>query len=493
MPQTKTANNNFSEFLLVFVALNVVFAYYQITFFWGNHDWDWVKGTTQVLSLDTGLFEGRYAKFILNVILFSGQVLPLLNTLVAFALLALGQVLLLNYWQIKQPTARGLIALLPVLTPFILGWLYFPINILGNFAAVPLVAGGLILAEKQGMKAKITAVLCFLTALGVYPSVMEMMFICWGARQILVPQQIKNMLPAAVIILTSLLVFKLTLYGLEKAGLIYAGHYNMQTVSFKDMFARLPQMGQLILSQMSTILPFFPIVLKATGIGILVCALFLSARCPLNMALWVIMLGATVLSSFLTAVPAETAYMPRVNFYGLNYLYAAAAAVILTQAKVSYRNIGTALSIAFIFLSVNQNFEAQKVWHLGKTAEEKLTERVISRITEKEPKTPLTPVIAGELPLRPRYYAEKYAKPSPYILNAPLMVRHIPSGMLNFYTPEALFKTSAQISTLTPALYNYLKNASSPWPSSAGVYVDENYAVLLLTPEGIKAIQAQLP
>ena len=46
-------------FWLVFAALNLVFLYYQVTFFIGNHDWDWVKGTTQVLRWDTGLFEGR--------------------------------------------------------------------------------------------------------------------------------------------------------------------------------------------------------------------------------------------------------------------------------------------------------------------------------------------------------------------------------------------------------------------------------------------------
>ncbi len=73
------------------------------------------------------------------------------------------------------------------------------------------------------------------------------------------------------------------------------------------------------------------------------------------------------------------------------------------------------------------------------------------------------------------------------------MVRHIPSGMFNFYAPAPLFKGNSQISTLTPEMYEYLKTASRPWPSPEGLYIDENYAILLLTAEGIKAIQAQLP
>lgn len=494
MPQTKTANSIFVGFLPVFVALNAVFAYYQITFFWGNHDWDWVKGTTQVLQLDTGLFEGRYAKFILNVALFGGQILPILNTMAAFALLATGQVLLVNYWQIKQPVARIFTALLPALAPFILGWLYFPINILGNFAAVPLVAGGLILAEKEGIKSKVAAVFCFLIALGVYPSVIEMILVCWGTRQILASSvHLKQLVPSAITIFAALLAFKLILYGLEKAGLVYMGHYNMQTAALSEMFTRLPQTIRLIFSQMTTTLPFFPLVLKGAGIALLVAAFAVSVRRPLNITLWGVMAGATVLSTFLTAVPAETAYMPRVNFYGLNYLYAAAAAILLTQTKTVYRNLGIILSFLFICISINQDLEAQKVWKSGKIAEEQLVGRVISRLAEKSSNLPLTPVVAGELPLRPRYYATPYAKPSPYILNAPLMVRHIPSGMFNFYMPVPLFKGNAQISGITPELYEYLKTASRSWPAAEGLYVDENYVILLLTPDGITAIQAQLP
>lgn len=172
-------------FWLVFAALNLVFLYYQATFFIGNHDWDWVKGTTQVLRWDTGLFEGRYGKFILNAALFGGQVFPLLNTWLAFALLAAGTALLPAYWRLAVPSARLAAALLPALAPFILGWLYFPINILGNFAAVPLVVGGLMLAERPGYAARTAAVVCFLLALGVYPSAMEMMFVCLAFRGIL--------------------------------------------------------------------------------------------------------------------------------------------------------------------------------------------------------------------------------------------------------------------------------------------------------------------
>ena len=133
MRQKKSNIQDFKLFTALFIALNLVFCFYQTTFFWGNHDWDWIKGTDQLLALNTGMFEARYAKFILNVFLFGGHVLPILNNVVAFALLALGAVLTTHYWQLKNFGDKLLVGLFITLSPYILGWLYFPINILGTF------------------------------------------------------------------------------------------------------------------------------------------------------------------------------------------------------------------------------------------------------------------------------------------------------------------------------------------------------------------------
>lgn len=548
-------------FWLVFAALNLVFLYYQATFFIGNHDWDWVKGTTQVLRWDTGLFEGRYGKFILNAALFGGQVFPLLNTWLAFALLAAGTALLPAYWRLAVPSARLAAALLPALAPFILGWLYFPINILGNFAAVPLVVGGLMLAERPGYAAGTAAVVCFLLALGVYPSAMEMMFVCLAFRGILrlsgqkrellppqpsrpsvnLPQQSAPgsssrqsasdlphhsapgplpclsplVLPLAVAIF-SLILFKMLLALLAAVGILYTGHYNVQTAAWPELFSRLLPTVELVLSQLWATLPFFPPALKICGLLLIItaagvsiarsgtrypadkaCSPVAGARRPAaalwQIALWLAVLAATVLSAFLAAMPEEVARMPRVNFYGLNFLYAGSAAVLLSGSRWQ-RNVGLVLAGLFLLLSVRQDFYAQKVWQFGKTAEERLVERVSAKIESVRPHTsPLTPVLAGELPLRPRYYAEPYAYPAPYILNAPFVVRHIPSGMFNFYAVSPLFYGGSQIFSLSPELRRFLENAASAWPAESSLFVDADYAVILLTPAGVAAIKAQMP
>lgn len=481
---------NIKLWLSIFCALNFTFLYYQVTFFWGNHDWDWIKGTTQVLSLNTGMFEGRYAKFILNVILFGGQIFPFLNNLIAFALLAAGGVLLVNYWQIKNAYVRFFIALIPILAPYILGWLYFPINILGNFLAIDLVLSGLILIKNNNLKHNIAATLCFLLALGVYPSVAEMMIICFCFYNILEPKKkIKPIFKSAIFLVLSLVIFKLLLFILGKYNLIYADYYNLKTVSFNELIARTPAVIKLVLGQFITTIPFISIRLKL--IGIIIVALSLIKLRGSQMLFWVIALTTTGLSTWLTAVPEETAYMPRVNFYGLNFFLAGSAAVLLSN-KGWRKNLGYLLCLFYICNSITLDVYAQKVWNLGKISEEQLVKRISSRIREEKSES-IIPIIAGELSLRPRYYVEEYQKESPYLLNKPFMVRHIPAGMFNFYEDEQIFYSFSRIADMSPDLYKYLKTAQKIWPAEQSLYIDDKYAIIILTNEGLASIQSQLP
>ena len=486
----KTDNQSIRLAGLTFIILNLIFAFYHFTFFWGNHDWDWVKGTTQVLSLNTGMFEGRYAKFILNVTLFGGQILPILNNIIAFGLLSFGAAVLTSYWQIKSFTARFITALVIITAPYVLGWLYFPINILGNFSAVALVAYGLVLSEINKWYHKTLSVICFLLALGIYPSVAEMMIVCMMVRHIIAPVKKKTeILQHLYPLLTALICFKVLLMILGKLDIVYSEHYNMQTPVLAELIKSIPQTIALIFSQLLTTLPFLDTGYKILSLLLLILAVTVTYK---KWLWWGIAIGATVLSTFLTTVPNETAYAPRINFYGLNFLIAGSLAVLLGQ-KQNRRNIGIVLGILLLWNGIKADFEAVKVWRMGQVTEIALVERISTAIEEKSPDQRLVPVIAGELPLRPRYYNTPYQKSTPYILNGSLLVRHIPSGMFNFYAPTPLFHNYSQIADLSSELHHFLRVAHRPWPAKESLFVDDKYAVILLTDEGVKAIQAQLP
>ena len=184
--------------------------------------------------------------------------------------------------------------------------------------------------------------------------------------------------------------------------------------------------------------------------------------------------------------------MPRINFYGINFLIAGAVAVLSAQ-KQNIRNISGILCLLLLWNGIRADFEALKVWRLGQLGETALVERISTQIEEQSPDRILVPIVAGELSLRPRYYTTSYQKNSPYILNSSLLVRHIPSGMFNFYAITPFFYSYSQIADLTPELHHFLRVASKPWPAQESLFVDEKYAVILLSSEGIAAIQAQLP
>lgn len=488
---TKEISNK-KLFLIVLLTLNLVFMFYQTSFFIGNHDWDWVKGTEQILSFSTGLFEARYSKFILNVILYGGQILPILNNMCAFIMLSLGMVMLINYWKIKENSSKIIIALAPCVMPFILGWMYFPINIIGNFMAIPLIIGGLILVERKNIKSNIYACCCFLIALGVYPSVAETIIICFIIRQITDNVNIKESTKKFIPILSSLVTFKILIYILSATGIIYAYHYNIQTPGTTKLFSNIIKAIEIIVKQFHTTLPFFSLNFKLCGLGLIGLATIKMIKNKNNLILWLVAILTTGFTCVLAYNIDDTAFMPRINFYGLGFLYTGAIA-ITTSKRGCCKNVSYILSIMLLYISINSTIEAQKVWELGKTAELNLSNRIISRIEENAKNLPLTPVFAGEYSLRQKYYNDKFDINSPYILERSFVVRHIPSGVYNFYAPDKLFYASSQIRNLKPEIQSFLQTTTTPYPNVNSIYLDDEYAIILLTKEGIKAIQAQLP
>ncbi len=487
------AKKNKTLFLSIFMALNMVFLPYIFSFFIGNHDWDWVKGTSQVLSLNTGMFEARFSKFILNVALFSGHIFPILNTVTSFFFLTLGAVVLTKYFAIKSFKIRLLIGLIAVLQPYILGWLYFPVNMLGNFSVVLLVLSGLILSEKKSFIATLIAVIFFILALGVYPSLAEMMLIVFSIKNIINKQPLKIFIKSFLTIIISLILFKALLIILAYNKLIMDDYYNLKTTSITYIFQNLTIYMKLFFKQFIVSIPFIPKSLKFISLIMVILAIITTIKSLKDIFLWMIVLASTILSAVLTPNIEEVAFQPRVNFYGLGYLYIGAYSIVLLSIRQTIKNIGFISSIIYLALCINQNLYAQKVWNMGQRAETNLIMRMSDRIDNVASQLPLVPILTDEVSLRPRYYTEKYDKASPYLLERSFVVRHIPSGMFNFYYPYKLFYTTSQISTMSPQLYNYLQATTSIWPQKDSIYVDDNYAVIISTKKGLTAIKNQLP
>ena len=90
------------SFWILFVITNVVFGFYTINFFWGNHDWIYM---TNGIPLSRSFFEGRYGAYLFSRILTGGLYLPIISALWSFIALSLSAVVLAVYWKIPQRTA----------------------------------------------------------------------------------------------------------------------------------------------------------------------------------------------------------------------------------------------------------------------------------------------------------------------------------------------------------------------------------------------------
>lgn len=146
----------------------------------GDHDWNYVRGAS---AWNEGAFEGRPLHFVLQAVLFDGQVLPFLNSLFSFAALVLGYILLARYWQVPLTTFNyALFAVFAAVLPYTLVWLYYAKDMLINLS-LPLVCVASLLAASAAISSKrpwlhVPAMALMLFAFASYAAVINFYAVC---------------------------------------------------------------------------------------------------------------------------------------------------------------------------------------------------------------------------------------------------------------------------------------------------------------------------
>ena len=114
----------FSKTYFYLYALTVIcYLPFIFSFIWGNHDWGWVKEYTPLFS---GVFEGRFSQFIIPIILFEGNILPVFTILSALAFYSATAIIFINLFNVDISSKTTiLIGLLLTTAPYTISWLYF--------------------------------------------------------------------------------------------------------------------------------------------------------------------------------------------------------------------------------------------------------------------------------------------------------------------------------------------------------------------------------
>lgn len=493
---------------LSFILINFAFLYHTLNFMWGNHD---VKFIKQELLLSSGLFEGRFTQFIPYRLLTLGQILPILNNLLGFAFLTLALWLLAKYWNIKKSLLSYTLFITFFATePYTLSWLYFTLITISCllwafFAVLGLYLSALISQSKKKLPLSIAAILCFFIPLGGYPPVINTFFVCLSAKLVFSylfeNKDIKTLLTihkyTLLNIIIAAILFKISLLIINPDNV-----YNLETITAKDIPARLASTIKIAFSQFFITVPFMERGYKITlalmsfcaVIGALLSTDTLRKRLFLSLLIFAT-IWATSLTTFIS-IPA-TEFVSRIDFYGYAFLYLFFLAILLNLSAPIGQSLAIAFMLLLIPLNIINDYRALKVWQQGFDAEFQILDRITERIENHldfNPNRRYRFYQAGDIAARPSYYNKTYDKDDVFLLSLPYLAMWQGQNLMEFYSPFSYIDHSTPLlpTDITPEVYDFFIHKARPWPHENAVYLNNDIIIIILNEAGLWEFQQKL-
>lgn len=494
-------------FCWAFALINLAFLFHTVNFMFGDHDWNYVR-TANYWS--EGAFEGRPLHFVLQSVFFGGEVLPILNNLLSFAAMALSGILLAKYWQIPLSTFNyALFATFVAVLPYTLVWLFYAKDTLINLTLPLICVCGLLLADYAVKEKKplyhLLAVILFYFAFASYAAVINLLGVCFLGGIIFayiysndnICTLIRQSLLTAIDMLTALIIFKVTL-----ALMPMDMGYNTQTITLEYLPEKIIETITVMFKQFIVPLPFMEykfklILLLLTLIG--VGGILLRGGKEKIFPLAVIMLAMLFSSKLAYFIADERgqilaemenfAYVPRLDFYGLVYIYALGLAGVLALPAGKWQKAGVLLAVVIAFMSLVRDMYAEKVWKLGFDAEMKAHERIITRLEERadfNPSRHYRLLQIGSLSLRQNFYLkQKGEEISLDLLSTSFTPQFMSRIVYNFYYPRDIFYNNAVVDELSLRGKEWLLYQAAPFPHKDSIYIDGDIVIIVLTKEGL--------
>ena len=489
--------------------INLIFLFHTINFMFGDHDWNYVRSANY---WSEGSFEGRPLHFLLQSLLFNGQVLPVLNNLFSFATLALSGILLAHYWKIPLSTLNYTIfATFIAALPFTMVWLFYAKDSLSNLSLPLFVVFGLLMSEGKKWWRHIGAIVIFYFSFSSYAAVLNLIAVCLIGKIVVeyaingnLANIIKNKIVVVADILLALILFKLTLQFLNLSS-----DYNTDVIPLAEFPQKFAETIKVMLAQFIMPIPFMEYKYKI--LLLIVCLFGLSGllartekkRLPMIILLIFVMLFASKLAYFIAnekgkilAEMENFAFVPRLDFYGLAYVYAFGLALTLQMKKEIFYKTGVVLAVIVTFMSGVRDMYAQKVWKLGFDAEMKAHERIVNRIEQmQEFRTNHKYKILqlGSLSLRKNYYREQAGEQTSLdLLSTSFTPQFMSRIVYNFYYPQDIFYDNAGIEELSSEGREYIKYQAQIWPAQNSLFIDGNIIIITLTEEGLAKAKNKL-
>lgn len=483
---------------------------FLFTFMWGNHDWEWIKTGT---PLDSGLFEGRFSQFILQNLLFEGQILPLLTIAAGLAFFCIGTILLLRLWELPQDTKLYiLVGALTITTPYTLSWFYFAFITLSCLSWGCVVILAYYLLEKKTILRFLVAISLLTLALGGYPPVINLIGVLLFTL-ILKDLCLKKLTATSLIhkyafhiatVILSGIIFIAVQHILKFYHLQYET-YNTDELNISQIPAKIAFCIKVMFQQFFITTSFIDKFYKYCGFCLfLLSTITLWNNLPKKFSAIILfivclfgLLFSSVLTVFLTPNTAHVLFEPRIDFFGLMYIYTFAMSTLLYSSNNFIRNFCYLIGLFLIFININTHAFAAKVWSLGFQSEMKLADRIIKDIEQNQHFNPTEKyafIQSGTTDFRSRFYTpNSNNKKDGYTLTAPYIPWHLPSKAYQFYYPQEFVSADFDVYwsyvdknqiSLTPSLIKYLNKRAEPWPARQSIYLSPELILITLSYDG---------
>ena len=509
----KISNSFFIESVLTGWGLCcLVYAFMFCSFFWGNHDWEYLQHGAE---LNSGFFEVRYSQHILSVLFFNGQFLPVMTVLCALLGLTAFAVFSGAYLYVPFNKAAYLGLILFIgLNPHIFVLFYYQ-HILLSFIYWPLICLAVMywFEQKQIIWRFLVLVMALVGGFGSYPPFFTVIFCVFITRQLISYVENKKTLKEIIYLCLYFglaLIFALGIQKVIHLWLIRVGYvspdmYNLQTRGLADIIKILPfelwmSVKQLFLQHafmgngyiLTTVLMVFSavllILLKAKNkwmCGLFILACFLASR-----------------FTFIVASQTSGALF-RIEYWGRLGLYIFALSILLKQDKRIIKNFVYLVLVCCLSVFAKADLEVQKVQALAFNAEAKYQQRIFERIVQHENfdiKKSYISFVFGLPNLRRHFYKDENETPneildygmifgfdfvnklfesegkSPIAVGMEIWEKRFFRAVRN-NLPGDLYNSSDGI-YIEPISY-WLYNDARPYPNINAIYMDDRYIILV--------------
>ncbi len=494
------------------IILSIMYAYSICYFYWGNHDWIYLKDKA---TLSDGFFEARYSMQLFNILFSDGHILPVF----VIFLLEVGFV----FFSIISGLYLGFDKKSKEFLLFVLLVGVFPYNLIVSyylFIAVPLiwwaVFGVLLLFLTENSLVWwrfICGVLGYTLLLGSYPPNVALIMVLFCAKQI-VAYVIKNEAIKTIIkrvfwwlgqFLCGCVLFKVIatyVSGFE------GNMYNVGIYNFNEILNNVAK--ELLMS-------IYGLFLLKSELGLL-CVIFLITILMLS-CFWVLLhaknklfvailiIAMLVASRFMFLVsPSSSVASFRGGYWGVLGLLIFALVILNLENKLWFRNCLFVFEVVFLLFFIRIDIEAQKTKNLLFKSDMKFNERLKVRIEENENYDKNNTYMSLSLGSKSNIehfcvngcdgYKNEILSPVAMSMDLiPLMFFddeeykiHTKLGIWSnyiwniydekFFSPDALMEH--EISSDENDVKSWIYMKAKPWPHKDSIYIDRGLILLLL-------------